>query len=102
MAKDARIPMRVPDALKTEFEWAAAQDGAKGVSTWLRQLGEERAEELRDADRRPMTLEERTAAQRAINAHLSQHLEHAVRNGTAPLEPGAGFVPGYGLDEEET
>jgi hypothetical protein len=56
MAKDTRIPIRLPSALKEEFEWAAARDGCtRGVSTWLRQLGEERAEELRLADRPPMT-----------------------------------------------
>jgi hypothetical protein len=67
MAKDTRIPIRLPSALKEEFEWAAERDGCtRGVSTWLRQLGEQRAEELRLADRPPMTPEERArAAQKA-------------------------------------
>lgn len=73
MAKDARIPMRVPEALKVEFEWAAEQDGARGISTWLRQLGEARAEQLR-----------------------------AGTNGHSHGEPARDmFVPGFGLNEED-
>jgi hypothetical protein len=102
MAKDTRIPIRLPSALKEEFEWAAERDGCtRGVSTWLRQLGEQRAEELRDADRPPMTPEERTEAQRAINAHLAQHAEILLREVEPAVEPAPlEFVPGLGLEEE--
>lgn len=82
MAKDARIPIRVPEALKEEFQWAAEQDGCRGISTWLRQLGEARAEQLR------------TSA--ALNGKVLQVIEATLAGGSA-----AAFVPGFGLDEED-
>lgn len=102
MAKDTRIPIRLPSELKAEFEWAAERDGCtKGVSTWLRQLGEERAEELRLSDRPPMTAEERTAAQAAYNGHLAEHTEILLREVEPAVEPAPlEFVPGLGLEKE--
>jgi hypothetical protein len=101
VAKDTRIPVRLATALKAEFEWAAERDGCtKGVSTWLRQLGEERAEELRLADRPPMTAEERVDAHRAMNAHLAAHTEFVLRDRAAAEPAPLEFVPGLGLEEE--
>lgn len=82
MAKDARIPMRVPDALKEEFEWGAGEDGARGVSTWLRQLGEARCEELRE--------------QAKLNGKVLKVIET-----TLDVESASAFVPGFGLNEED-
>lgn len=101
MAKDTRIPIRLPSALKAELEWAAERDGCtKGVSTWLRQLGEQRAEELRFAERPPMTAEERSAAQATMNKHLAAHTELALRDRAAAEPAPLEFVPGLGLEEE--
>lgn len=82
MAKDERIPMRVPAALKDEFQWAAEQDGCRGISTWLRQLGEARADWLREHAK--------------LNGRVLQ-----VIDATLPAESPAAFVPGFGLDKED-
>jgi hypothetical protein len=96
VAKDTRIPIRVPSALKAEFEWAAEQDGCtKGVSTWLRQLGEQRAEELR-VHAAGGTIEDAIAAQRRRNGATAVVVEHATRAAEPVLE----FIPGLGLEEE--
>lgn len=94
MAKDARLPMRVPEALKVEFEWAAEQDGCRGVSTWLRQLGEERAEWLRERESVGGTPLPRSEAAKVA-------AREAIKEATTRSEPAVTFVPGFGLDEED-
>lgn len=76
--------MRLPEALKDEFQWAAEEDGFKGVSAWLRSLGEERLEHLR-------TVSDGQVRPRAGYDHSR----------TSAAEPAPAFVPGFGLDEED-
>lgn len=107
MAKDARIPMRVPEALKEEFQWASEQDGCRGISTWLRQLGEERADQLR---RKTGPLTETERENLVVNGEVLDAIEATLPVRELSLaeikkmygrnESDGAFIPGFGLDEE--